>query len=44
MEYAFRSIVDTIGFLMALCAVFVPLGMWKAIELVWWVFHHVTIQ
>ena len=36
----FNGLFEMFGCMMALCVVFVPLGLWKAIELLWWVWSH----
>lgn len=36
-----RAVGDMIAALFFLCVVFVPLGLWKLIEIIAWVFHHV---
>ena len=41
---AFKSVNRLIALLVILCAVFVPLGIWKAVELIVWSYKHVHIS
>ena len=38
-----EAIGSIINGLMILCIIFVPLGLWKLIEIIIWIFHHVYI-
>lgn len=41
MGDAFGTLINTMVWL---CIVFVPLGIWKAVEIVWWVITHISIS
>ena len=36
-----RAIGDMIAFLFIMCVIFVPLGAWKLIEIIVWLYHHI---
>jgi hypothetical protein len=36
-------IADTISILFILCVVFVPLGIWKLVEIAIWCYNHISI-
>lgn len=38
---AFDGMISTMALLLV---VFVPLGLWKLVEIVWWLFTHVSIN
>lgn len=40
---AFDGIAEAMATMFVLCLVFVPLGLWKLIEIVLWLFSHVDI-
>lgn len=40
----FDGIGNLIITLCVLCIVFVPLGLWKAIEIIIWLYHHLSID
>jgi len=44
IEYAFVDAKKYIVITTILCLVFVPLGIWKAIELFMWFFNHISIS
>ncbi len=39
----FEGIPDIVTPLLILLAIMVPLGLWKMIDIVIWIFHHVSI-
>lgn len=41
---AFDGLGDAIKFLFLICCISVPLGIWKAVDIVVWLFHHVSIH
>lgn len=40
----FDGVSGVVNALMWLCIIFIPLGLWKAIEIVWWLFSHTSIS
>ena len=38
------EVFELIRLLSIICCIFVPLGLWKLIEIVIWLFNHVTIK
>ena len=44
VEGAFRGVSDAIALLFILCCIFVPLGLWKLVEIIIWLFKHVSIS
>jgi hypothetical protein len=44
VEGAFRGVGETIALLFILCCIFVPLGLWKLVEIIIWLFQHVSIS
>lgn len=38
-----RGLCELFAALLWLCAIFVPLGMWKVAEILWWIFTHVSV-
>lgn len=40
---AFAAIEKLMTLLLALVIVFVPLGMWKAVEIIIWLYKHINI-
>jgi len=39
-----RAIDDLIALMVFVCVVFVPLGLWKMIDILIWIFHHIHIS
>ena len=39
----FEGIPDVFGAMMIMLCIFIPLGLWKAIEIIIWICHHVTV-
>lgn len=39
----FKAIENLLVFLAVLCIIFVPLGAWKAVELIIWAWKHIDI-
>ena len=40
----FEGLGKMINALFVLCCIFVPLGLWKLVEIIIWVCHHVKIS
>jgi hypothetical protein len=38
---AFAAVERLIAFLVILCVIFIPLGIWKLVEIAIWAWHHV---
>lgn len=43
VEGAFRGVGETIAFGFILLCIFVPLGLWKLVDIVIWLYKHVSI-
>jgi len=43
VEGAFRGVGEAIAFGFILLCIFVPLGLWKLVEIIIWLFQHVRI-
>lgn len=44
LEAALEALQKLIAFLFILCVIFVPLGIWKLVELIIWVVQHVSVN
>lgn len=41
---AFEYIGDVMALMFILCCIFVPLGLWKLVEIIIWIIKHVSIS
>ncbi len=41
---AFNGLANALAIMLILCISFVPLGVWKAVELVIYLVHHISIH
>ena len=42
LEHLFGDILKIINILIILCLIFIPLGIWKAVELIIWLFNTIA--
>lgn len=41
-DFIFKGIADTFGLLLLVLAISVPLGLWKLVEIIIWVYKHIS--